>query len=258
MRAVHSTLGKMAAITAYLVAHPYTSGSELRHLLGEFYNRVCVKRSPIMPVSLEELGIKGDADVRVSNFKATLGNLSADEMLCLISLACARHPAVVLELGTFDGNTSLQLASNLPDAEIYTVDLPVDRDHCAEAARNDNVLVASQRRSHLRYAHTLQARNIHQVYGNTLEIDFLDACSGKRPDFIFIDAGHSYECVRNDTIKALAAAAPDAMLVWHDYIHHWPDVYNYLNQLAVEYMLRRIVGTSLVVLDLALNNRERQ
>jgi hypothetical protein len=35
-------------------------------------------------------------------------------------------------------------------------------------------------------------------------------------DFCFIDAGHSYECAKNDTEKALSVLKDDGVLLWHD------------------------------------------
>jgi hypothetical protein len=87
------------------------------------------------------------------------------------------------------------------------------------------------------------------VHGNTLEMNFAVACRGVKPGFIFVDAGHSEECVRNDSTKSLAVLAPGGMIAWHDYGQSWPGVYNYLNKLATQLPLARIANTSIVVYD---------
>ena len=35
-------------------------------------------------------------------------------------------------------------------------------------------------------------------------------------DFAFIDAGHTYLCVRNDTEKTLSVMRPGGLVLWHD------------------------------------------
>ena len=82
-----------------------------------------------------------------------------------------------------------------------------------------------------------------------MEVDFLAVCEGRRPDLILIDGGHSYECVRSDTIRALEAVSGNGIIVWHDYTTHWPGVFNYLDELSLERPLVRVEGTTLVLHD---------
>lgn len=46
--------------------------------------------------------------VALTNFLPGLGNVSALELLCRCLLVCQARPRIVLELGTFDRNTTLQ------------------------------------------------------------------------------------------------------------------------------------------------------
>ena len=60
--------------------------------------------------------------------------MSELELIALAKLAATHRPQETLEIGTFDGRTTLNLAANsAPDAEVYTLDLPrsgKDRQAC--------------------------------------------------------------------------------------------------------------------------------
>jgi predicted O-methyltransferase YrrM len=43
-------------------------------------------------------------------------------------------------------------------------------------------------------------------------------------DVIFIDAGHSYEAVKNDIEKWLPKMKPNSIIAGHDYLYTWPGV----------------------------------
>lgn len=245
MIASSSRVAKAFSVATYALTRP-------RRLLASMnllYNEVCMARSPLRAVSLESLaGTSGS--VAIENFTAQDGNVSPLELLCLASLVRGRAPRTVLELGTFNGNTTLQIAANLPpEGLVYTLDLPVGAASDARAAPNDHHYVASEQRQRerLRYEGTACASRVRQVYGNSLEVDFLAVCEQRRPDFIFVDAGHSYECVRSDTEKSFGVLAEGGCIAWHDYNADWPDVYNYLNGLGRERNLVRISGTALVL-----------
>src|SRR5262249_42235962 len=49
------------------------------------------------------------------------GMLPTDQLISLLSILVAEHPAEVLEIGTFMGHTTAQMADALPDAVIHTV-----------------------------------------------------------------------------------------------------------------------------------------
>jgi hypothetical protein len=62
-----------------------------------------------------------------------------------------------------------------------------------------------------------------------------------------MDAGHSYECVRNDSEKALTILDRGSIIVWQDYGATWEGVFRYLVELSRKLSLVHIAGTSLVV-----------
>jgi hypothetical protein len=64
---------------------------------------------------------------------------------------------------------------------------------------------------------------------------------------MFIDAGHSYECVRNDSEKALKILDRGGSIVWQDYGAQWEGVFQYLVELSHKVSMVHIAGTSLVL-----------
>jgi predicted O-methyltransferase YrrM len=123
----------------------------------------------------------------------------------------------LLEIGTFDGNTALNLAANSPpDARVTTVDLPPDWNGRFEIGvprffHN----VTDRRRVGLQYQNTIHAHKIHQVYGDSAKIDWT-----RMPipfDLVFIDGCHFYEYVKKDTESTIQSLGRGGVLVWHDY-----------------------------------------
>jgi hypothetical protein len=229
------------------VLYALESKSVIKTHLGQIYNEMCVVRGRVPVVPMKEL-IDQPREIRLYDFLPEEGNVSALELLCLCLLVRRSSARVVLELGTYNGNTALQLAANAGDAAVViTVDLPPGAQAPEQADNFDSGCVDSVHRGQLRFVGTDMEQRIRPVAGNTLELDFASLCQPAKPDLIFIDAGHSYECVRNDSEKSLGVLASGGTIVWHDYSQTWPGVYNYLNELAGTLPLVNIAGTSLVV-----------
>ena len=67
-------------------------------------------------------------------------------------------------------------------------------------------------------------------------------------DLIFIDGGHSYSCVKNDTEKSMRMIRKNGLIFWHDYSigkRSHKDVYKYLNEIRDKYEIFHIRNTSL-------------
>lgn len=211
------------------------------------YEGIKIAEAPIGSVTPEEF-LGPDAAVTLENFFVVDGNVSLDELVFLCALARKAKPRHLLEIGTFDGNTALQLALNTPpDSRVLTLDLPPGAVGLSENDEHEVKYIASERRLQRRFLGTAVEHKIIQYYGNSLTYDFSTFAAEGRPEFIFIDAGHSYECVRNDSEKALSILAENGYIVWQDYGTCWPGVYQYLVELSHKKPLTHIAGTSLVV-----------
>ena len=159
-----------------------------------------------------------DEIVLVNPGRRTPGtSVNLHEIVCLLMALHSVRRRRVLEIGTFDGNTALNLASNLPeDGQVVTIDLPAefsedDRLEVSIAASDRNVtnrkVLASQYRGH-----PLESR-IRQIYSDSAKVNFAEL---GRFDMAFLDGCHAPEYVRLDTENALRVFA-GGMLVWHDY-----------------------------------------
>lgn len=242
MKATRSRIVK----TLLALDHCLHSPALAKAALASMYNARIVGRGGIPSIAMASL-VGSVPEVRLVDFVPEHGNVTPLELLCLCSLVRFLAPTQVLELGTFNGNTTLQIAANIEGpGRISTLDLPVGAAPVEANDVHDARLIDNVVREQPRYASSIYAQRVRQHYGNSLEVDF-SGLTPEPPDFVFIDAGHSDECVRNDTEKSLAVLAPGGCIVWHDYTQDWPDVFNFLNELAHSLPLQHIQGTNLVV-----------
>lgn len=131
---------------------------------------------------------------------------SIGEMAGLSSLVAAYQPRNLLEFGTCQGCSTWHLWANSPkDARITTVDLPSG---LTVEGSTDPELQGDKVRRFLP-----EDPRVRLVETDSRSFDPSGLGS---VDFCFIDAGHSYACVKNDTEKALSVLVRGGLLVWHD------------------------------------------
>ncbi len=153
----------------------------------------------------------------------------------------------MLEIGTFDGNTTLQLAANAPqNATIFTLDLPDGANKAEkEIEEADYRYVLSEEKRVRRYIGTTYEKQIRQLFGDSATFDFGCVTKAGQPDLIFIDGSHSYEYIKNDTERMLKFLAPNGVILWHDYHPYWTGVCRYLADLSNTMKIVNIEGTTL-------------
>jgi len=248
---VHSNLAKGIKALQWCLSHPGSTARSVGRGLAQIYRQRMEARSPLPAVALRELATP-DHEVMLLDFEGRDGNVSLYELLVICSLVRSRRPKTILEIGTFDGNSTLQMAINSPDdAEIFTLDLPPDPSSAQARldAKDHAYIEDAQKQRRRRYEESSQAHKVTQLLGDSASFDFGALFASRPVDFAFIDGSHSYEYVRNDTAKVRAVLAPHGVILWHDYKPAWPGVITYLEELEAELTLRRIDGTSLVMLD---------
>jgi predicted O-methyltransferase YrrM len=186
------------------------------------------------------------------------GNVADFELDVINRLIVHGQPKTLLEIGTFDGRTTLNLAAHSPaDAKVYTLDLPPTAVETT-ALRIDagDRLFIDKPVSGERFAGAALAGKITQLYGDSAMFDF-SALAG-RVDFMFVDGSHSYEYVLRDSITALKLAAAPATILWHDYAPEgptaWPGVPKALHELQAADPrfkdLKHIAGSTIVILQI--------
>ncbi len=139
------------------------------------------------------------------------------EVSCILLGLRQVQAGKVLEIGTFDGNTTLNLAANVPDdGGVVTVDLPLEGDselalRAEGRERNvtDRTVVGEQ------FQGRPESSRIRQIFGDSARLDW--GKFGGPFDVVFIDGCHSYDYVVSDTEHALDVLRPGGLLLWHDY-----------------------------------------
>jgi hypothetical protein len=166
----------------------------------------------------------------------------------------AKRASHLFEFGTCSGRTTYLWALNSPvDARITTLTLPPDdvqMELSPEMQGNDiQHAISESSFDRFVYSDTSVEAKIEQLFQDSATLD-TGPYQGKM-DLIFVDGGHSYAYVKNDSDKALEMVAPGGMIIWHDYrgrrCKETEGVYRYLNELSGTYPLQLVDGTSLVV-----------
>jgi predicted O-methyltransferase YrrM len=133
------------------------------------------------------------------------GSGSVAEMAALAAIAAAKKPRRILEIGTFDGCSAWHLLANSPqECTITTLDLPPGT--VVEGSTDRGLQGVAARP----FLPTGSRVRLVEVDSRHWQPDVAQI------DLAFIDAGHSYSCVKNDTEKALSVMAPRGIMLWHD------------------------------------------
>ena len=230
--------------------------SERKRLFqSSYFFEQILKESPIEKVELQKL-LSEIPQIQLENFISRNGNVSPYELMCITSVIKDRKPKTLLEIGTFDGNTTLQMALNAPaDALIHTLDLPPGASETKQPVLTSDVqFIKDEAKCSRKFENTHVASKIKQHFGDSTNYDFSQFTIDGPLDFIFIDGGHSYECVKSDTENALNVLAEGGVIFWHDFCPLFGGVYQFLCELSNELPLRHIEGTNLVFYSAATRN----
>jgi Methyltransferase domain len=192
------------------------------------------------------------APIRLLQARKSSGDVNLAELAVLASAAAAtRVGEEIIEIGTFDGRTTLNLAINSrPQFNVFTLDLPPDMAPKYALARGENAFVQKPRSGR----HFLEAPSewagaagrIIQLFGDSATFDW--SAHGGRAGLVFVDGSHAYDYVIADTDTALRLVANKGMVIWHDY-GVWDGVTRALEEIEASRHLglRHVRGTSLVV-----------
>jgi hypothetical protein len=232
-----------------------------KHYLSEIYRCSKTDAGLYLPVVAPEALAPVSTEFKISRPPDWGGSMTITEIGSLCHLVAARRPHKVLEIGSYRGLTTLNIAMNAPKAEIHTLDLPPDFNP-AETLFDNNDANIIRSRGFYYYEDRPEATRIHQHYGDTATFDYAEIGTGV--DFCLIDAAHSYAYVRNDTCKTLPLLADDSLLLWHDYGRNdflaepedaW-GVTQFLHEIA-DVGVQILQGTSLGVLLLTAEIRQK-
>jgi hypothetical protein len=190
--------------------------------------------------------------IRLLQTRKSAGDVNLSELAVLASAAAAATAGEeIVEIGTFDGRTTLNLAVNSPaQTIIFTLDLPPDVTPKFALVPSERVLVEKPRsggkflEAAPEWAHA--TGRITQAFGDSATFDW--SAHHGRAGLVFVDGSHAHDYVIADTDTALRLVAHKGVVMWHDY-GVWEGVTRALEEIEASRRLglRHIRGTSLVV-----------
>lgn len=150
-------------------------------------------------------------------------NTERDETAIFEYLYRHFRPRRHLEIGTWEGHGATTVARSC-EAEIWTINLPHgERDQSGKPlywtgvnGEGGALQSDSAERIGWRYRAAGYGDRVHQVYGDSLELDFSQWSAGFF-DTIFIDGGHTKPVVTNDTEKTFPLLRSGGLMIWHDF-----------------------------------------
>ncbi|MBP9841357.1 MAG: class I SAM-dependent methyltransferase [Simkaniaceae bacterium] len=232
----------------YAIQYPRALKKALQDSVSLLYSEGVSKKAKIKQKLLSEI-TNIELPIALQNFSVREGNVTSFELMALALMVANKKPKTLLEIGTFDGNTTLQIALNSPvEATIHTIDLP----SCGEQnthlpiLQEDVKFVQDKNKLMRKYIGSSVEGKIQQHFGDSTAYEFAKFTDSGLIDFCFIDGGHSYDCVKSDTENVFQIMNPKGIVMWHDFTPNCPGVYKYLSQLSKTKDLVHISGTHLV------------
>lgn len=187
-------------------------------------------------------------EIKILNlFERVIGtSIDPLEILYLNSIAKFIEAKKVCEIGTYNGNTILNLAANSPkDAILVTVDLPSNwNGDFVIPIPKSHYNVTDRKKIGYQYKNTEYEKKIVQIFSDSASLNW-DRLNGPF-DLIFIDGCHYYEYVKSDTENAIKHLSKTGVIVWHDY-GMIKDVCEVVDSFQSKLKIKAITGTRLAV-----------
>ncbi|HKB08494.1 MAG TPA: class I SAM-dependent methyltransferase [Candidatus Polarisedimenticolia bacterium] len=190
--------------------------------------------------------------IHLENFLGHWGNVSIETVCKICLIVRSLRPRRVLEIGTYNGMTTLQMALNAPPGcVVYTLDLPPDREPGIPPSELDRLVARSFRArfgtSTGSYFRGRDDLKIVQLLGDSATFDYGAVIDGPL-DLVFIDGAHDYRTKAIDTQNVLRLLAPGGVVVWDNYADvSNPEVTRFLLDQSASLKLSHLRNTMLVV-----------
>ena len=195
-------------------------------------------------------------DVIVKSFcvpsgdKDIVGKTSDYEAWILSSLS--KISKNIFEFGTCSGKTTTLMALNSPDdSRIITLTLDSNQAKNLSLDKQDNKISIRNIINESNYNKFIFSG---KDYEKKISVMFMDSRELKideylnKFDLIFIDGGHTYSIIENDSSKAFKMVKLGGIILWHDYVPGKTsdkDVVKYLNNISKDKKIFHIESTSL-------------
>ena len=158
----------------------------------------------------------------------------------------------IFEFGTCSGKTTFLFGLNSKESsEILTITLDPNSINNVENKLDDNKTAGRNALNESVYdefmfsGHEVE-KKIEVIFKDSRDLDIRKLKN--HFDLIFIDGGHTYSCIKNDTEKALEMIKQNGIILWHDYASNKrssKDVFRYLEEMSLKIKIEKIKYTSL-------------
>ena len=158
----------------------------------------------------------------------------------------------IFEFGTCSGKTTYLMALNSPqNAKITTLTLKPENLFDIKRGQFDNKksfrnLINESIYEKFLFSNTLYENKINVIFENSLnfnEKNYLNFF-----DLIFIDGGHTYSIVKNDSEKSFKMLKQNGIILWHDFVpgkESAKNVVKYIHKISEKKNIFHIKNTSL-------------
>ncbi len=195
-------------------------------------------------------------DVIIKSFSITSNNrivgMTSDQEAWIIA-SLSRKSKNIFEFGTCSGKTTYMMALNSgPDTQITSLTLNPNELNVISKNSEDNkvsfrnIINESIYKKFLFTGDEVE-KKIKIIFQNSLDFNHREY-KGKI-DLIFIDGGHTYSVVKNDSEKSFEMLKKNGIILWHDYVpgkRSAKDVVRYIDEISNTRKLYCINGTTLV------------
>jgi len=243
----------ISAVYLFVFGFLWSKNRELITKIANHFGYYPGRIKPLLPKQELSWLIDGNIPISLSHITNKKNSMSCLDTACVIHFLKKANPENIFELGTFDGQTTLNMAVNSnPQAKIYTLDLPrtMAQDVKLRLEQSDKSYIEKDESGVIFKGKPCEGK-ITQLFGDSAQYDFLPFYG--KMNMVFVDASHSYEYVINDSSVALKLLRNGkGLIVWHDYSGSWDGVTKALNELYENNPdfkdLRHVDGTSFAYL----------
>ena len=157
----------------------------------------------------------------------------------------------IFEFGTCSGKTSYLMALNSDkDSKIYTITLkPQDIDNYKKKIGDSDIaqknIINESIYDKFLFSDEPEEKKIKVIFMDSLL--FNEKEFHNEVDLIFIDGGHTFSVVKNDSEKAFKMVKSKGVILWHDYNlgkKSSKDVVKYLNLISKDKKIFKVKNTS--------------
>ena len=199
-------------------------------------------------------GPKKEAIVKsfsISSNNGIVGMTSDQEAWIIASLS--KISKNIFEFGTCSGKTTYIMGLNSSnDTKIISLTLsPNEIDEVSKQNQDNKIsfrnIINESIYNKFLFSGDDVEKKIQVIFKNSLYFNHKDYKN--KMDLIFIDGGHTYSVVKNDSEKSFDMIKKNGIILWHDYVpgkRSAKDVVKYIDEISKNKKLYSIKGTSLV------------